>query len=181
MATQRAMKCNLFRLGITPREDTIRLTRRTPRSNGRGARGEGSWMRAPRELVIRAMGMRRNGRCTAGPPCSIPTERDRRTMSHLNLLSAPYSPYPVAFLATTLAVSRSTNRRTPPRRIGPVRESPLEGAHSFTVIIVRKLTVQSTLVSPFTTECVPIQSPGFRGYVDTCELSCNREIDERVW
>lgn len=38
MATQRAMKCNLFRLGITPREDTIRLTRRTPRSN-RGPMG----------------------------------------------------------------------------------------------------------------------------------------------
>ena len=107
MATQRAMKCNLFRLGITPREDTIRLTRRTPRSN-RGPMGrerererEGRLdARAPRARYTRAMGMRRNRErsFTAGPPCSIPENRDRRTMFHLNLLSALYSAYPVGFL-----------------------------------------------------------------------------------
>ena len=101
MATQRAMKCNLFRLGITPREDTICLTRRTPRSNeadsAKGG-GRGGWIRARPESSLYGQ-WECDGTASAapppGPPCSIPTERDRRTMSHLNLLSAPYSPYPV--------------------------------------------------------------------------------------
>lgn len=64
MATQRAMKCNLFRLGITPREDTIRLTRRTPRSNcgpvGRERRGGKAGCARPKSSLYGAMGMRRN-------------------------------------------------------------------------------------------------------------------------
>lgn len=76
-------KCNLFGLGITPREDTVRLTRGTPRS-GRWKRvrkreAESEWpelAECARDSASRAR-YAVDGNATlqlaVGPPCSKPT------------------------------------------------------------------------------------------------------------